>query len=271
VETIYPIGFVGLDGEGYELWHALEKCAGVQLRHFIQTAQRRTFTYCKPLVVRPNSPPVELNRLDLKNWQPSPALLQDLLVNRLKSVAQELDALIVLDQVDVPETGAVTGKVREALRGLAEELPELLILADSRRGLRGFPPVTYKMNAAELAALTGTETEPSLEHAREAAAGLARQNQRSVFVTLAERGLLGAAADSQAEHVPALPVRGPIDIVGAGDAVTANLAVALAAGANLRESLEIANAAASVVIHQLGTTGTAGVPHIRELLVPPAH
>jgi len=55
--------------------------------------------------------------------------------------------------------------------------------------------------------------------------------------------------------------------VGAGDAVTANLAAALATGAKLREAVELANAAASVVIHQLGTTGTASVPQIREALV----
>jgi bifunctional ADP-heptose synthase (sugar kinase/adenylyltransferase) len=58
-------------------------------------------------------------------------------------------------------------------------------------------------------------------------------------------------------HVPALPVRGPIDIVGAGDTVTATLTLALAAGAELREAMELAQAAASVVVHQLGTTGVA--------------
>ena len=63
-----------------------------------------------------------------------------------------------------------------------------------------------------------------------------------------------------------LPVRGEIDIVGAGDSVTANLAAALAAGASLAEALELANAAASIVIHQLGTTGTASVAAIAELL-----
>jgi bifunctional ADP-heptose synthase (sugar kinase/adenylyltransferase) len=63
-----------------------------------------------------------------------------------------------------------------------------------------------------------------------------------------------------------LPVRGQIDIVGAGDAVSANLAAAIAAGATLRESLELANAAASVVIHKLGTTGTASPPEIQGVL-----
>ena len=54
-----------------------------------------------------------------------------------------------------------------------------------------------------------------------------------------------------------MPIRGPIDVVGAGDAVTANLACALAAGTSLREAMELASAAASVVLHQVGTTGAA--------------
>lgn len=70
-----------------------------------------------------------------------------------------------------------------------------------------------------------------------------------VFVTLADRGMMAALPDGQVEHVPSLPLRGLIDIVGAGDSVTANLAVALAAGASAREAIEIASAAASVVIH----------------------
>ena len=61
-------------------------------------------------------------------------------------------------------------------------------------------------------------------------------------------------------------VRGPIDVVGAGDSVSANLAMALAAGADVREAMEMAMAAANTVIHQLGTTGTANLPQIRELL-----
>ena len=79
----------------------------------------------------------------------------------------------------------------------------------------------------------------------------------------------GSSAPSPAddpEHVPAHPVRGPIDIVGAGDAVTANLAAALAAGAEAVEAMELAMVAASIVIHQLGTTGTAPIARIAEQL-----
>jgi bifunctional ADP-heptose synthase (sugar kinase/adenylyltransferase) len=63
-----------------------------------------------------------------------------------------------------------------------------------------------------------------------------------------------------------LPLRGPIDIVGAGDSVTANLAPALASGASVREALVLAAIASSVVIHQVGTTGTATVADLEALL-----
>ena len=266
VGAIRPIGFVGEDGEGFELWRALERMPGVGLEHFVKTSQRRTFTYCKPLVVSPGSPPLELNRLDSKNWTPTPQLLQGLLASRLQEAAQQANAVVVLDQVDIPETGVVTQRALQTIGTLLKRRPELLILADSRRGLGGFPPVIYKMNASELGTLTGAKTNLDLEQIKTAASGLARDNRASVFVTLAEQGLLGATAAGQVEFAPALPVRGEIDIVGAGDAVTANLAVSLASGATVCEAIEIANAAASVAIHKLGTTGTASTAEIGAVL-----
>jgi rfaE bifunctional protein kinase chain/domain len=268
VGTIYPVGLVGDDGEGYELSRALERLPGVRMNHFTRTKHRRTFTYCKPLIVAPDAPPVELNRLDLKNWSPTSAWLQDLVIDELEKVAAAVDGIIVLDQVDIPETGVVTRKVVGTLERLVNANPDLLILADSRRGLQGFPPVIFKMNAAELSMLTGSNGELSPEQIEAAAVALARRNSRNVFITLAARGILGATAEGRCEYIPAVPLRGKIDVVGAGDAVSANLTVAMAAGAILEETLELANAAASVVVHKLGTTGTASVAEIRELVQP---
>ena len=266
---LWPIGFAGEDGEGFELWRALEKVPGVRLNYFVKTAQRRTFSYCKPLIMAPNQPPVELNRLDLKNWTPTPALLQGLLKGRLMELAQDVDAIIVLDQVDVPQTGVITETILGTLQSIITQFPHLLIMADSRRGLRGFPNVTFKMNARELADLTGCTGELSVEAINEAARAVAVSQRRNVFVTMAAAGMLGARPNGLVEHVPALPLRGSIDVVGAGDAVTANLTAAQLGGATLREALELASAAASVVIHKLGTTGTARLAEIGELIQPP--
>jgi rfaE bifunctional protein kinase chain/domain len=272
VAQIFPIGFAGEDGEGYELVRNLQARRGVDLRYFLTTPLRRTFTYCKPLIVERGKPPRELNRLDSKNWTETPPGVSEQIAANVDAVGSRVDALIVLDQVDLPGTGVIT---RDVLRSIAgQSFPDgegksgevgrshPLIIGDSRRGLSDFPPLIFKMNKAELAKLSGKEAS-SLSEVRGEAVTVAQKNQRPVFVTMAEEGILSADPSGNVEHVPAFPIRGEIDIVGAGDAVTANLACALAANASLREALELANAGASVVIHQLGTTGTADLSQLR--------
>ena len=266
VGRITTLGFAGDDGEGFELIRALRRMPGVRMDRFLQTPQRCTFTYCKPLVIEPGKPPRELNRLDTKNWSPTPAEVQEQLVAALREEAGQIDALVIMDQVDLAGTGVLTAGVLDAVEQIARQRPQLRILADSRRGLHGYPAVCWKMNRAELGKLRGGGPPADIEQVTRAAAELAQRNGREVFVTLAEEGLLAATPDGQAFHARALPVHGEIDIVGAGDAVTANLAAALAAGAAPAESLELAGAAASVVIHQLGTTGTASVFQIAQTL-----
>ena len=78
VGTIHAIGFCGDDGEGYELHHALAALPRVDVSHFVTTTERRTFTYTKPLICAPGAAPVELSRLDVKNWTPTPAVLSDI-------------------------------------------------------------------------------------------------------------------------------------------------------------------------------------------------
>jgi len=266
VGEIVAIGFSGEDGEGFELNRALAALRGVRTDALVNTPLRRTFTYTKPLVMVPGQPPCELNRLDSKNWTPTPAEVEEQLIAGLHKYASQLDALIVMDQVDMAETGVVTRNVLAAVGQLARQYPRLRIVADSRRGLRDYPPVTLKMNRAELAKLLGKPALPDVAAAQQAARELAVRGRQDVIVTLAEAGIVGATPTGEVAHVPTLPVRGPIDIVGAGDAVMANLTAALAAGASLTETLEIANAAAHLVIHQLGTTGTATAKQLAEAL-----
>ncbi len=266
VGELWPVGFCGDDGEGYELRRALATLPGVRLDHFQTAPDRRTFTYCKPLILEAGKPPRELNRLDSKNWSATPPAISEALAASIQTLSDRVDGVIVLDQVDVADTGVVTPGVLAQIHVLAGRCPQLPILADSRRGLRGWPPVILTMNLTELLHLSPEANANGIPGVQRAASALARGNGRSVFVTLAERGLVGADPDGACEHVEALPLRGAIDIVGAGDAVMANLACAQAAGATLRQSLELAGAAASIVIHQLGTTGTATVAEMRARL-----
>jgi rfaE bifunctional protein kinase chain/domain len=263
IGQLFAVGFCGNDGEGYELWKALQQLPGVELDHFQQSDSRRTFTYTKPLICAPGAAPKELNRLDIKNWTPTPAALEDAFIASVRKVTSEVDAIIVLDQVDEADTGVVTKRVRDAIGDVASQHSTTPIFADSRRGLRDWPPVIYKMNARELAAFGGKESAPERQ-----IRDLVSKTRQPVFVTLAERGMLGASPDGVVHHQPAVPIRGPIDIVGAGDSVMANLAAAVAAQSTIPEALELASAAASIVVHQLGTTGSASVAQLQRLLLP---
>lgn len=264
IGQLHPVGVAGDDGEGWELNRALRSQPGIALDGFLFAPHRHTFTYTKPLLHHPGRPPEELNRLDLKNWDPTPPDVSAALARHLDAIADSIDAVILMDQVDLAGTGTVTDPVLESVARLAQRRPQVPIVADSRRSLRGFPPVIFKMNAAELERFAGHPFS-TLDNVHAAAADLARANHRPVFITLAERGIIGAAPDGSTHHRPTLPLRGPIDIVGAGDAVTANLTAALAAGASLDEAMELAMAAAHCVIHQLGTTGTASVEQLLHL------
>jgi sugar/nucleoside kinase (ribokinase family) len=64
-------------------------------------------------------------------------------------------------------------------------------------------------------------------------------------------------------EVPAYPVSGPIDPVGAGDSTAAGIACALAGGASLVQAAAFGNLVASITVRQLGTTGTATPEQVR--------
>lgn len=102
-------------------------------------------------------------------------------------------------------------------------------------------------NAGELGALVGSP----VEGPREAAAAAARLHEhgcRTIVVTLGGDGALISQSGQEPEHLPALEVPKVSDTVGAGDAFTAALAVALAEGRPLREAAGWGLAAGAIAV-----------------------
>jgi rfaE bifunctional protein kinase chain/domain len=265
VGQVAVIALVGDDGEGFELRQALDRL-GVRQDHLVSWPGRRTPTYTKPMLHSKDQPARELNRLDIKNRTPTPAEGEDRLLAALDQVASSVDALLVLDQVSEVDCGVVTGRLRARLAELGRATPDKLILADSRERVGLFRNVWLKPNSTEcVRAVPGVAEGP--HQARHAAMLLARQAKRPVFCTSGEEGIFVVDSRSACEWsqmVPAYPVRGPIDIVGAGDSTSAAIACALAAGARLTEAAAFGNLVASITIQQLGTTGTATPEQVRQ-------
>lgn len=261
VQRVCAVSVIGEDGEGDDLRRALN-ALGMVDTDCVTVWDSRIFhtpTYVKPMWCEAGQRPRELNRLDIKNRSPLRPALERLLLESLKEVWPQVDALLVSDQVSEADYGVVTARVRQWLAELAETNPDKLILADSRERIGLFRSAWLKPNRAECAKAAGDGPD--------AAAELARRAGRPVFCTCGGEGILLADPDRDSSRtvlVPAYPVAGPIDVVGAGDSTSAGIACAVAAGATLKEAAAFGNLVASITIQQIGTTGTASPEQVRQ-------
>ncbi|HEY2933757.1 MAG TPA: PfkB family carbohydrate kinase [Acidobacteriota bacterium] len=254
------LGMVGLDGEGWELLRGLRE-EGVDVDLMIQSREHQTGTYMKPMRLR-RKIETETERLDLRRRSALPRRNLLEIVRRMRDAVQTVDAIIVVDAV--PEDFGVVGEpVRKELARLGRHR---LILADSRRRTGEFRNLILKPNAQEARIAAGARNPQKIskQWAFATMQALYRRSRKPLFMTAEAEGIF--VYDGRAlNRVPALPERGPIDVVGAGDCVASALGSSLAAGANWIEAAEIANLAASVTIHKLGTTGTASPREILQL------
>jgi D-beta-D-heptose 7-phosphate kinase/D-beta-D-heptose 1-phosphate adenosyltransferase len=107
----------------------------------------------------------------------------------------------------------------------------------------------FKPNRRELEAALGAAVD--LAHPEALPATLARLGAEHLLLTLGEHGMALLSDAGEPFRVPTT-AREVYDVVGAGDTVTAYLAVMLGAGASPREAAVVANYAAGVEVGKLG-------------------
>jgi bifunctional ADP-heptose synthase (sugar kinase/adenylyltransferase) len=292
VKKVRAISVIGDDGEGHELLRALERLHVVDRSGVLQDGTRRTPTYTKPMLQRAGQPAKELNRLDIKNRAPLSAFAEESILTSLNQAWKKIDALIVSDQVSEADCGVITTRVRNRLAELGNGEPEKVILADSRERIGLFRSVWLKPNLRECVQALEENSAPSprapaiarahahsgqgqrhgqgqenVDDAAHYVRALAERAGRPVFCTQGEHGVLIVDPRSKSQRtleVPAYPVAGPVDIVGAGDSANAAITCALAAGADLEHAAAFGCLVASITIQQIGTTGTASPDQVRK-------
>src|SRR5689334_19664006 len=107
----------------------------------------------------------------------------------------------------------------------------------------------FKPNRRELESALGAAVD--LEHPEALPATLQRLGVQHLLLTLGERGMALVSAGGEIARVPTA-AREVYDVVGAGDTVTAYLALVLGAGGSALEAAVIANYAAGVEVGKLG-------------------
>lgn len=253
---IWAVGFTGDDGEAYDLRRDLG-AVGCELTHLHTDPQRNTPTYLKPRDLHDASLAGEHARYDTKNRTPTSAATQERILASIDALLPEIDALIVLDQVEEAECGVVATAVRRRLAERASEHRRVVFWADSRRRIRLFRQIVIKANQFEAVGRDNPQPgdEVALAEIERALPALREATGAPVFVTRGGEGIV--VANTETAFVPGVRVPPPIDTTGAGDSVTAGAVLALAAGAAAAEAALVGNLVASITIQQLATTGTA--------------
>lgn len=160
------------------------------------------------------------------------------------------DGIVVSDYAK----GTVTAEAMALLksRAAASGIP---IVVDPKpphfglyRGVTGLTP-----NLKEAAALAGRPIGSDAELALALNRIRRKYGTRFTLITRGSQGISAAEQGRKMFHLPAFS-REVFDVTGAGDTVVAVLTLALAAGADLRDAVALANAAASLVVEKVGTS-----------------
>ena len=262
---LHAIGAVGDDGEAFDLCQGLHKI-NCSTEGLLRCPELMTPTYLKPHDRNVAGLAGEHSRYDTKNRVPTPQSIVDRVAKELERVLPHVDAMLIMDQVELPDCGAVTAALRTRVGELAKQFKNVIFWADSRRFIRQFRNIAIKANQFEavhkLNPAVGEEVPQ--DELRRLIPALRTEMAAPVFVTCGERGIL--VSDPEVTLVPGVKVTGPIDPTGAGDSASAGAVMSLCSGATAAEAALIANLVASITVQQLGTTGCATPDQVRAAL-----
>jgi D-glycero-beta-D-manno-heptose-7-phosphate kinase len=167
----------------------------------------------------------------------------------LRAVDHALDHADALVLEDYNKGVLVPRVIEEALRRAQERRIPVVVDPKYRNFFLYRGATIFKPNRRELEAALGAAVD--LEHPEALPQTLRRLGVEHLLLTLGERGMALLSPDGNVERVPTT-AREVYDVVGAGDTVTAYLAVILAAGGTASEAAVIANYAAGVEVGKLG-------------------
>jgi rfaE bifunctional protein kinase chain/domain len=164
----------------------------------------------------------------------------------VRTAVERAEAVVLEDY----NKGVLAAAVIEEALAIAARRGIPVVVDPKYRNFFAFRGATiFKPNRRELESALGATMD--VEHPESLPALVQRLGVANLLLTLGERGMVLVGAKGETVRVPTT-AREVYDVVGAGDTVTAYLAVMLAAGATAVEAAVIANFAAGVEVGKLG-------------------
>ena len=235
-------GLTGSDAAGLRLRHLLTAC-GIGTSGLVEDPTRRTTTKLRIVTTRN----LQVARIDYESDHEVSGDAQEALVAQVDRLAPQAHVILVSDYLK----GAVTRDVmaRAVSAGRARGIP---VLVDPK-----IPHINYYAGAS-LVTPNHHEAEVATHHrirtAEDAVAAAHLFRERAgcldVLITRGEHGMCLLSGPDAVQYTSA--AQEVSDVTGAGDTVIATVALALAAGAPLKDACGLANQAAGVVVAKFG-------------------
>jgi D-beta-D-heptose 7-phosphate kinase/D-beta-D-heptose 1-phosphate adenosyltransferase len=244
-------GVAGKDSSGRELRRLLE-AHGIDTAGLALQSGWTTPAKTRVLAAEPRRSLQQVLRIDREPSKPADAKLRRGVVERVRGMADSIDALLVADY----EYGMVCTELAQVVRELAAG--GLPVLLDPRDLIDQFAGVTaLTPNMAELARFAAVSQESLDEpgRLREVAKSIRKRvRARYLLVTCGNKGmaLFGEDVDPEGIAVDAWGSGEVTDVCGAGDTAAAVFALALAMGLEPTCGMVLANAASGVVCMEHG-------------------
>ena len=238
------IGCVGNDAEA-DVFETIFQGSRISAEHLVRVRDRPTTV--KTRVIAHSQ---QVTRVDQEISAPLDETGENAVLERVLGLFEKVQAIAVSDYA----------------KGVLTERVLLRVIAEA--GAKGIPVLVDPKGKHYTKYAGATVITPNRREAAEACnladdsqfcietAGVRLIEQSSVdavLITQGEDGMTLFRKDQAPVHLRAL-AREVYDVTGAGDTVLATLAAAVGAGSGLEDAARLANAAAGIVVEQVGTT-----------------
>ncbi|HEV8310976.1 MAG TPA: PfkB family carbohydrate kinase [Methylomirabilota bacterium] len=244
---VLPLGVVGADWAGGAL-RALFGELGVTAEGLVTVADRATPVKTRIMAGGYVATRQQLCRIDREPEGPLPVTAEAALLERLRTWAPRVDAVVLSDYGYETIGGQLLDEVRQLDGG------GVIVSADSRYDLLRFGEITAATpNEPEVEQLLGISLDGDKAVEEAGWRLLARLSTRLLLVTRGSKGLALFERGGDATFIPIYGSDEIADVTGAGDTVISTFTLALAAGAGPLEAARLSNYAGGVVVMKRGT------------------
>ncbi|HVP13607.1 MAG TPA: D-glycero-beta-D-manno-heptose 1-phosphate adenylyltransferase [Phycisphaerae bacterium] len=242
------VGIVGEDADGHLLAELLRK-AGADPSSLVRVSDRPTTRKTRLIGLAQHRHRQQLIRVDDESTAPVDGAALEQMLSKLDGLLDTCQAVCIEDY----NKGVVTPQFARAIieRTRRRGIPVLVDPAAITDYSRYQGATIITPNRTETEKVTGLKLRSIDAVEKAAVAILAACRTEHVCVTLDAEGAALIGPGGTFEHIPTKR-RDVYDVTGAGDEVLAALAVAVAAGADWREAVAMANVAGGLEVEKFG-------------------